>query len=82
MGLRGAKMRAKHVRGRVSEGNCGIQEDSQRTIHPNHGELISCDVSGAVRVVRIWDLGEYVCSYELVPFTYFQRVKVVGGKCQ
>lgn len=32
-------------------------------IHPNQGELISCDASGAVRV---WDLGENVCSYELV----------------
>ena len=33
-------------------------------IHPNQGELISCDRAGAV---RIWDLGENKCSLQLVP---------------
>ncbi|KAI9728743.1 MAG: TOR complex subunit lst8 [Chrysothrix sp. TS-e1954] len=33
-------------------------------IHPNQGELISCDRSGNV---RIWDLGENKCSHQLVP---------------
>ena len=33
-------------------------------IHPNQGELISCDQAGSV---KIWDLGENVCTHELVP---------------
>ncbi|KAJ9238106.1 hypothetical protein DTO271D3_7965 [Paecilomyces variotii] len=33
-------------------------------IHPNQGELISCDRSGTVRV---WDLGESVCTHQLIP---------------
>lgn len=33
-------------------------------IHPNQGELISCDQGGNV---RIWDLGENKCSHQLVP---------------
>ncbi|KAL7419340.1 TOR complex subunit lst8 [Cryptotrichosporon argae] len=33
-------------------------------IHPNQGELISCDQQGSV---KIWDLGENTCTHELVP---------------
>ena len=33
-------------------------------IHPNQGELISCDRGGNVRV---WDLGENKCTHQLVP---------------
>lgn len=33
-------------------------------IHPNQGELISCDQAGSV---KIWDLGENICTHELVP---------------
>lgn len=33
-------------------------------IHPNQGELISCDRGGNV---RIWDLSENKCSHQLVP---------------
>jgi target of rapamycin complex subunit LST8 len=33
-------------------------------IHPNQGELISCDRAGTVRV---WDLGENKCSHQLIP---------------
>ncbi|ODN90172.1 G protein beta subunit-like [Cryptococcus wingfieldii CBS 7118] len=33
-------------------------------IHPNQGELISCDQSGSV---KIWDLAENSCTHELVP---------------
>ncbi|KAK3065548.1 hypothetical protein LTS18_000025 [Coniosporium uncinatum] len=33
-------------------------------IHPNQGELISCDRAGNVRV---WDLGENKCSHQLIP---------------
>ncbi|KAB8670402.1 hypothetical protein FH972_026315 [Carpinus fangiana] len=33
-------------------------------IHPNQGELISCDRGGSV---RIWDLSENKCSHQLVP---------------
>lgn len=33
-------------------------------VHPNQGELISCDAGGSI---KIWDLGENGCSHELVP---------------
>lgn len=33
-------------------------------IHPNQGELISCDRGGDV---RIWDLGYNRCSHHLIP---------------
>ena len=33
-------------------------------IHPNQGELISCDRGGNL---RIWDLSENKCSHQLVP---------------
>ena len=33
-------------------------------IHPNQGEIISCDRSGSVRV---WDLAENNCSHDLIP---------------
>ncbi|KAJ3158762.1 TOR complex subunit lst8 [Geranomyces michiganensis] len=33
-------------------------------IHPNQGELISCDQNGSVKV---WDLGENACTHELLP---------------
>jgi WD40 repeat protein len=33
-------------------------------IHPNQGELISCDQAGNVKV---WDLSESKCSHQLIP---------------
>ncbi|KAJ5248785.1 hypothetical protein N7468_000236 [Penicillium chermesinum] len=33
-------------------------------IHPNQGELISGDRAG---MVRVWDLGENVCTHQLIP---------------
>ncbi|TPX14411.1 uncharacterized protein E0L32_005375 [Thyridium curvatum] len=33
-------------------------------IHPNQGEIISCDRGGSI---RIWDLAENNCSHELIP---------------
>jgi WD40 repeat protein len=36
-------------------------------IHPNQGELVSCDQSGSV---KIWDLGENTCTHELVSAWY------------
>ncbi|KAG7111531.1 Target of rapamycin complex subunit LST8 like protein [Verticillium longisporum] len=33
-------------------------------IHPNQGEIISCDRNGSVRV---WDLAENNCSHQLIP---------------
>lgn len=33
-------------------------------IHPNQGELISCDQDGNI---RIWDLGENSCTHHLIP---------------
>ncbi|KAK9450267.1 WD40-repeat-containing domain protein [Limtongia smithiae] len=33
-------------------------------IHPNQGELISCDEGGNV---RIWDLSENTCAHQLIP---------------
>lgn len=32
-------------------------------IHPNQGELVSCDQAGAI---KIWDLGGRSCTHELV----------------
>lgn len=32
-------------------------------IHPNQGEIISCDQSGAI---KIWDLAADSCTHELV----------------
>ena len=32
-------------------------------VHPNQGELVSCDQSGAI---KIWDLGGRSCTHELV----------------
>ncbi|KAG5366985.1 Target of rapamycin complex subunit LST8 [Yarrowia sp. B02] len=33
-------------------------------IHPNQGEIISCDQEGNI---RIWDLGENTCTHQLIP---------------
>jgi len=33
-------------------------------IHPNQGELVSCDQAGAI---KIWDLGGKACTHELMP---------------
>ncbi|KAF9341836.1 TOR complex subunit lst8 [Linnemannia elongata] len=33
-------------------------------IHPNQGELISCDQNGSI---KLWDIGESSCTRELVP---------------
>lgn len=33
-------------------------------IHPNQGEIISCDRGGSV---RIWDLAENNCAHQLIP---------------
>ena len=33
-------------------------------LHPNQGELVSCDQNGSFKV---WDLGGNVCSHELLP---------------
>lgn len=32
-------------------------------IHPNQGELVSCDQDGSV---KIWDLADNICTHELV----------------
>ena len=34
-------------------------------IHPNQGEVISCDQAGSIKQ---WDLSDNVCSHELVRF--------------
>ena len=36
-------------------------------IHPNQGELVSCDQSGAI---KWWDLAQNLCTHELVRFFY------------
>lgn len=41
--------------------NCPVNEV---VIHPNQGELISCDQDGNI---RIWDLGENRCTNHLIP---------------
>lgn len=49
----------------------GIQRDYELKspvndviIHPNQGELVSCDQNGSIRV---WDLAENQCTHELLP---------------
>lgn len=32
-------------------------------VHPNQGELISCDQAGRIKQ---WDLSENICTHELV----------------
>lgn len=44
-------------------------------IHPNQGELVSCDQSGAIKV---WDLAQNLCTHELVSFFFFL---VQGSNC-
>ena len=51
----------------------GIQRDydlkcpvNDVIIHPNQGELVSCDQNGSIRV---WDLGENSCTHELVRYS-------------
>lgn len=41
--------------------NCPVNDV---TIHPNQGEIISCDQNGSIKV---WDLGENRCTHEMVP---------------
>lgn len=33
-------------------------------IHPNQGEIISCDRAGSI---RLWDLAENTCAHQLIP---------------
>ena len=35
-------------------------------VHPNQGELISCDQAGRIKQ---WDLSENICTHELVRAT-------------
>ena len=37
-------------------------------IHPNQGELISCDQAGSIKQ---WDLSDNICSHELVSMRVF-----------
>ncbi|CCE66040.1 hypothetical protein TPHA_0O00710 [Tetrapisispora phaffii CBS 4417] len=46
---------------RTYKHNCPVNEV---IIHPNQGELISCDKDGNI---RIWDLGENQCTHQLTP---------------
>lgn len=40
-------------------------------IHPNQGELVSCDQSGAV---KIWDLGGRSLTHELVSSLWLENI--------
>lgn len=46
---------------RTYKHHCPVNEV---VIHPNQGELISCDQDGNI---RIWDLGENQCTHRLIP---------------
>lgn len=46
-------------------------------IHPNQGELISCDQSGAI---KIWDLGGRACTHELVRIAFFAQMPVLNDR--
>lgn len=59
-----------------SSSTAGIQRDyyhgspvNDVVVHPNQGELISCDQNGSV---KIWDLGENSCTHELVRLCGFR----------
>lgn len=39
-------------------------------VHPNQGELISCDQAGRIKQ---WDLSENICTHELVRSIYICR---------
>ncbi len=45
--------------------SCGLNASlvNDVVVHPNQGELISCDQAG---VIRQWDLAENTCTLELV----------------
>ena len=43
-------------------------------VHPNQGELISCDQAGRIKQ---WDLSENICTHELVRVLY----KTLISKC-
>jgi len=47
-------------------------------IHPNQGELVSCDQDGSVKV---WDLAENTCTHELVSrlFPFLPRLLLDDG---
>ncbi|EKG21902.1 hypothetical protein MPH_00822 [Macrophomina phaseolina MS6] len=53
--------RSGNVQRNYSHGGIAVNDV---VIHPNQGELISCDRGGNV---RIWDLGENKCSHQLIP---------------
>ncbi|KAF5330416.1 hypothetical protein D9619_005859 [Psilocybe cf. subviscida] len=46
---------------RVYENSCGVNDIA---IHPNQGELITCDQGGSIKQ---WDLSDNICSHELTP---------------
>ena len=49
-----------------------LLEVNDVVIHPNQGELISCDQAGSIKQ---WDLSENVCMLDLVSFpSYFPAV--------
>jgi target of rapamycin complex subunit LST8 len=50
--------------GSVQRNYCHSSPVNDVVIHPNQGELISCDQGGNV---RIWDLGENRCTHQLIP---------------
>ena len=47
-------------------------------VHPNQGELISCDQAGRIKQ---WDLSENICTHELVRVhsAWFRRVVADAG---
>lgn len=54
-------------------------------VHPNQGELISCDQAGCIKQ---WDLSENLCSHELVrqfistlPTPYHACARLLPAMC-
>lgn len=56
---------------RKSEGLSGsLLAVNDVVVHPNQGELISCDQAGRIKQ---WDLSENICTHELVRFLLVLR---------
>lgn len=48
-------------------------------VHPNQGELISCDQAGCIKQ---WDLSENLCSHELVRQIHLHFSDFLTHKCK
>lgn len=45
-------------------------------VHPNQGELISCDQAGRIKQ---WDLSDNICTHELVRYSSVRLLRVADA---